>query len=154
MPDSEYYQAWIDGACRGNPGEAAIGGILRDSSGDVVFQFSQAIGNATNNIAEYRALEYLLTFMVGYSKSSTSIKGLVVHSDSELLVRQVKGSYKARKKHLKPLHNSVRKLIAQLPFPVQLVSVERCLNQEADRLANQAFGIVTSAANLVSGAPI
>jgi ribonuclease HI len=139
MPDSEYYQAWIDGACKGNPGEAAIAGILRDPSGKVVFQFSQPIGNATNNVAEYRALEYLLIFMVGYSKSSASIKGLVVHSDSELMVRQVKGSYKVRKKHLIPLHDSIRRLIVQMPFSVQLLHVERCQNQEADRLANQAF---------------
>jgi len=139
LATSKFYQAWIDGACKGNPGEAAIGGLLKEPSGKVIFQFSQSIGIATNNVAEYRALEYLLNYMGEFSKTSTSAAGLLIHSDSELLVRQMNGSYKVRKKHLKLLHTSVNKLISQLPFPVRIVHVDRWRNQEADRLANLAF---------------
>ena len=137
MTAIDYYQAWIDGACKGNPGEAAIGGLLKKPSGEVIFQFSQSIGIATNNVAEYQALEYLLNYMEEFSKTSTSMTGLLVHSDSELLVRQMAGSYKVRKKHLILLHESVKKLISQLPFPVRIIHVDRWQNQEADDQGHQ-----------------
>jgi ribonuclease HI len=138
LTSTNQYKAWIDGACRGNPGEAAIGGILKSPNGKIAFQFSLFIGIATNNVAEYRALIYLLT-IVKELNSKIKLSGLVVYSDSELLVKQVNGLYKVRKKHLVPLYDSVKRLISQLPFPVQMVHVERWSNQEADRLANLAF---------------
>jgi ribonuclease HI len=134
-----YYKAWIDGASRGNPGEAAIGGYLQSPSGEMVFDFSRRIGVATNNVAEYSALEYLLTAIGNLSAAKGDVDGLVVHSDSQLLVRQMEGKYKVKNKDLISLFAKLRKLIDQLEFPVTFVHIERAENREADRLANQAF---------------
>ncbi len=139
MIAQDYYEAWIDGASRGNPGEAAIGGYLKSPSGELVFDFSRRIGIATNNVAEYRALEYLLTAIGNLSAAKGSVEGLVVHSDSQLLVRQMEGRYKVKNKGLIPLYMSVKGLISQLDFRVTFVHIDRSENHEADRLANQAF---------------
>ena len=139
MTASGYYQAWIDGACRGNPGEAAIGGYLLSPSGELIFDFSRKIGVATNNVAEYRALEYLLTAITNLSAVKGSVDGLLIHSDSQLLVRQMTGTYKVKNKNLIPLYTSVKALISQLDFPIRFQHICRSENREADRLANQAF---------------
>jgi ribonuclease HI len=133
-------KAWIDGASRGNPGEAAIGGYVLSDTGEKLFEFGHRIGVATNNIAEYRALEYMLRWVEKSTQGGDSISGLVVHSDSELLVRQMTGKYKIKSKNLKPLYEMVRKLIDELPFPVKFVHILRLDNREADRLANRGFG--------------
>ena len=79
-------KAWIDGASRGNPGEAAIGGYVLSESGEKLLEFGHRIGIATNNIAEYRALEYMLRWVEQYIEGRDAVSGLVVHSDSELMV--------------------------------------------------------------------
>ena len=139
MTTEGYYKAWIDGASRGNPGEAAIGGYLKSPTGELVFDFSWKIGIATNNVAEYRALEYLLTAIGNLSAAKGTVDGLVIHSDSQLLVRQMEGTYKVKNKGLIPLFTSVKTIISQLDFRVIFVHIDRSENREADRLANQAF---------------
>lgn len=139
MATKGYYTAWIDGASRGNPGEAAIGGFLKSPTGELVFDFSRRIGIATNNVAEYSALEYLLTAIGNLSEAKGNVDGLVVHSDSQLMVRQLEGMYKVKNKGLISLSSKVKKLIDRLDFPVTFVHVDRSENREADGLANQAF---------------
>ena len=139
MTTEGYYKAWIDGASRGNPGEAAIGGYLKSPTGELVFDFSWKIGIATNNVAEYRALEYLLIAIGNLSEAKGKVEGLAVHSDSQLLVRQMEGTYKVKNKGLIPLFTSVKTIISQLDFRVIFVHIDRSENREADRLANQAF---------------
>ena len=141
MTNSTYLKAWIDGACRGNPGEAAIGGYVLSASDEKLFEFGHRIGIATNNIAEYRALEYVLRWVGQLPQTGVTVSGLVVHSDSELMVRQMAGQYKVKSKNLKPLFEMVRKLIDGLPFPIRFVHIPRAANREADRLANRGFAI-------------
>jgi ribonuclease HI len=140
LTHEKHHKAWIDGASRGNPGEAAIGGYIKSPSGKLLFDFSQPIGVTTNNVAEYRALEYLLTAVQNLSHQEP-VAGLMVHSDSQLLVRQMEGSYRVRNQALKPLYEKVKGLIAHLPFPVRFVHIQRSENHNADRLANQAFAL-------------
>ena len=124
--------AFTDGASRGNPGESGIGIILRSPEGSVLLEEHGYIGRTTNNMAEYTALLTLLERMEKFPCTH-----LVIHSDSELLVRQMRGQYKVKSEGLKELHRKALKSIASLPCSVELVHVPREQNRDADRLANQ-----------------
>lgn len=132
-PPGGVYIANIDGASRGNPGPASYALVLKDPSGKVVFQLGKKLGRQTNNVAEYYALLAALDYAVGHG-----IKALRVRSDSELLVRQIKGQYKVKSDDLKPLHERALKLARQLEYFV-IEHVLREFNREADGLANQAL---------------
>jgi ribonuclease HI len=123
--------AFTDGASRGNPGESGIGIIVRDGSNEVLISLHGYIGTTTNNVAEYTALLTLLKKAAGMSCTR-----LVVHSDSELMVRQVNGQYKVRDLVLKKYHQQVMAAIAGLPFAVELRHIPREENRDADKLAN------------------
>ena len=123
--------AFTDGAARGNPGEAGIGVIVKDEEGNTVLSLNGYIGKTTNNVAEYTALLTLLTRM-----KDIQCRRLVVHSDSELMVRQVKGQYKVKNEELKKHHAKVMVLLGSLPFKVQLKHIPREQNKDADMLAN------------------
>lgn len=124
-------QAFTDGASRGNPGEAGIGVILKDEHGKVLLTISGYIGRTTNNVAEYTALRALLKEMQRFPCSR-----LVVHSDSELMVRQMSGSYRVKDPAMKREHAKVAAELAGLPCHVEFRHVPRDQNSEADRLAN------------------
>lgn len=132
-PPGGVYIANIDGASRGNPGPASYALILKDPSGKVVFQLGKKLGRQTNNVAEYYGLLAALDYAAGHG-----IKALRIRSDSELLVRQVKGQYKVKSADLKPLHERALKLARQLEYFV-IEHVLREMNREADALANQAL---------------
>lgn len=123
-------RAWIDGAARGNPGDAGFGArIVRDDKSDEIVGF---LGRTTNNVAEYAALVAALTFCV-----REGIDELVLHSDSQLLVRQVEGAYKVKAPHLVPIFLKVLALRRSIPrFEIHHVPREQ--NREADKLANRA----------------
>ena len=123
--------AYTDGASRGNPGESGIGIILRDEKGNLLHSFGGYIGRATNNIAEYKALLACLK-----KARETPCTKLVVHSDSELLVRQLQGKYRVRNKNLQKYYLLVRRLIEDAPFAVEFLHIDRERNHEADLLAN------------------
>lgn len=127
------YLAQIDGASRGNPGPAAYAVIVKDASGKVVFQLGKKLGRQTNNVAEYYALLAALDYAAGHG-----IKALRIRSDSELLVRQIKGQYKVKSDDLKPLHERALKLSRQLEYFV-IEHVMREMNRDADALANMAL---------------
>jgi ribonuclease HI len=123
----------VDGASRGNPGPAAIGVTLKDEKAQTVASISEAIGQTTNNQAEYRAL------IAGLKKAlSLGAKQVEVRSDSELIVRQMLGIYRVKKEELKPLHEEARKLAGSFTG-FRIKSVPREENKEADKLANQAL---------------
>ncbi|MFH1003080.1 MAG: ribonuclease HI family protein [Chloroflexota bacterium] len=122
-----------DGASRHNPGPAAIGATLRDSQGKLVASVSRAIGRATNNQAEYRAVIAALEEALKLGASQVMVK-----LDSELVVRQLSGQYRVRQAGLQPLHRQVTRLLAQFR-QVTISHVPRQQNAEADRLANQAL---------------
>jgi len=123
--------AFTDGAARGNPGESGIGVIYKDANGTTLKELCGYLGEATNNVAEYQAL---LACLRGAQKFQCS--KLIVHSDSELMVRQLLGQYKVKDPGLKGLYLKARHLIGQATFEFEIKHVTRDLNKEADRLAN------------------
>lgn len=125
--------AIIDGAARGNPGPAAYGVVFKEGSGKVLARLNGRLGETTNNVAEYRALLAALT-----RARKRGWRRLKVQTDSELLARQLDGTYKVRSADLKPLHAEVQQLIAGLDS-FTLEAVPRRLTREADKLANAAL---------------
>lgn len=122
-----------DGAARGNPGPASIAYVLTDGHGRVRCEHAQAIGQATNNEAEYRAL------IAGMERALAEGAGsLVVRSDSQLLVRQMQGRYQVRSDNLLPLFQQARALAGRF-VSVTFEHVGREANQRADQLANHAL---------------
>lgn len=133
-PSSEKYLiAHTDGGARGNPGPAGYGVVIHDSEGNKVAALSQFLGHQTNNFAEYQALIAALEYAVEHGP-----KALRVISDSELLVRQIKGIYRVKEPTLRDLHARASQLIRRLDrFDIE--HVLRGHNREADQLANAAM---------------
>ena len=125
--------AYIDGGARGNPGPAAYGVRIENLDGSLVEEFSESIGVATNNVAEYRALLAALEWARTHEQSAVHIR-----SDSLLLVQQMLGNYKVKNAGLQPLHAKAR-LLAHEIGRVTFEHVGRALNAHADRLANTAM---------------
>lgn len=126
--------AFTDGASRGNPGDSGIGILVKDTEGNTVASWHGYIGRTTNNRAEYEALITLLQRM-----ESIPCDRLVIHSDSELMVRQLTGKYKVREPGLKECHRRAAALLAARHSPTVLRHVPRSANRDADRLANLAI---------------
>jgi len=124
---------FIDGASRGNPGRAAIGIALADEKGNEIESLGEAIGTATNNEAEYRAV--LRGMELAAKHRVTEIE---IRTDSELLARQLKGSYRVRAENLKPLWVRAQRALKQFKR-AHIVIIPRSLNGRADALANQAL---------------
>ena len=122
-----------DGASRHNPGPAAIGATLKDSQGKLVASLSRAIGRATNNQAEYRAVVAALEEALKLGATQVEVR-----LDSELVVRQLSGQYRVRQAALQPLHRQVTGLLGQF-HQFTISHVPRQQNAEADRLANLAL---------------
>jgi len=127
------YQANIDGGSRGNPGPAAYGVVVRDGKGEIVARLKKYIGNNTNNVAEYFGLIAALDYA-----QTQGIRALRVESDSELVVKQMRGHYKVKNADLRPLFERARKMAQGLEF-FRIEHVRREQNREADALANQAL---------------
>jgi len=122
-----------DGVSRGNPGLAAIGATIRDEQGSLVARISQKIGVTTNNQAEYRAVIAALK-----EAMRLGARRIELNSDSELVVKQIKGEYRVKKAALRPLYQQVKQLQDCLEsFTVN--HIPRQQNAEADRLANSAL---------------
>lgn len=128
-----YLVAHIDGGARGNPGPAGYGVLIEDQSGKPVAELSQYLGHQTNNYAEYSGLIAALEYAVSHGHNA-----LKVISDSELLVRQMRGIYKVKNPTLKELHARARNLVGKLEW-FQITHALREHNREADRLANAAM---------------
>ncbi len=132
----------IDGGARGNPGPAACAVVAETADGKRVDSFSKYLGETTNNVAEYEALLAALDYA-----SRRGITRVTVLSDSELLVRQIRGAYKVKSASLKRLHQRAMEMIPRLEeFAVKHVPREQ--NREADRLVNQALDEVDTGAGL------
>src|ERR1700738_1071538 len=128
-----YLRAHSDGGARGNPGPAGYGVVIEDESGRKVAALSEYLGHQTNNFAEYQGLIAALEYAIKHG-----YKALKLISDSELLVRQIKGIYKVKNATLQDLHGRAKELIAQLDW-FSIGHALREHNQEADRLANDAM---------------
>jgi len=132
-PPEHHLIAFSDGGARGNPGPSGYGVVIQDEAGRKVAALSEYLGNQTNNVAEYQGLIAALEYAV-----ANGHKALKVISDSELLVRQIKGIYKVKNAALQGLHGRAKELIAQLDW-FSIGHVLRGHNEEADRLANEAM---------------
>jgi probable phosphoglycerate mutase len=125
--------ASIDGGARGNPGPAGYGVRIEDASGEVLAELHASLGSATNNVAEYQGLLAALRYA-----ARRGHRVLHIRSDSELLVKQMRGEYRVKHAGLKPLAAEARLLAMQLER-VTFEHVRREENAEADRLANLAM---------------
>jgi ribonuclease HI len=123
--------AFTDGAARGNPGESGIGIVLKDERGAILRSLYGYIGIMTNNAAEYIALLTCLK-LVG----KIDCTKLTVHSDSELMVRQMTGRYKVKDAALKRYFQEIHRIKSAASYAFEIKHIVRELNGEADRLAN------------------
>ncbi len=133
MSKNKSYTLFVDGASRGNPGNASIGCVLIDEAGEEVFTISKTIGIRTNNQAEYSAL------IEGLIKAFESdIQTITVKADSELMVRQMTGQYKVKNPDLKQLWAKAQEISKEFSsFSIEHVRREG--NSRADELANLAL---------------
>ncbi len=128
---------FVDGAARGNPGPAGVGMVVQDGRGKTIAEIGEFLGRATNNVAEYRAL--IRALQEARARGADEIE---VRSDSDLLVRQINGSYRVRSPHLAPLHHEAQELLNAFRR-WRVVFVPRSANATADALANQAIDAAT-----------
>ena len=127
-----------DGGARGNPGPAAYGYVLEAEDGTVLAAHGETIGTATNNVAEYRAL------VAGLEKAhELQVDEVEVVSDSELLVKQMRGEYKVKNEILRELSIQAARLASQIGN-VSYTAVRREHNELADRLVNEALDALGS----------
>jgi len=133
LPESGWIIAYCDGGSRGNPGPAGYGVYIQDSEGRVLAELSHYLGRRTNNFAEYSGLLAALEFA-----AANSHPRLRVISDSELMVKQMKGQYRVNNPGLRPLYEQARRLASDMEhFEIRHVLREK--NRHADRLANLAM---------------
>lgn len=130
---SPSYQANIDGGSRGNPGPASYGVVIRDPHGEIIARLKKYIGQATNNVAEYFGLIAALDYA-----DTHGIRALRILSDSELMVKQMRGQYKVKSEDLRPLFERAKKM-SQTFESFRIEHIYREQNREADALANQAM---------------
>ena len=130
---AEQFRAAIDGGSRGNPGTAAWGVAILDEGGTCVEGHAGVLGRATNNVAEYHGL--LAALELALSRGARRVRIL---ADSELIVRQIHGTYRVRHPDLKPLHAEALRRIGRLDR-FEIAHVRREQNKDADRLVNVAL---------------
>ena len=124
---------FTDGGARGNPGPAAYGFVLETEDGTVLAAEGESIGTATNNIAEYSGL------VAGLQKAlELHVSSVEVVSDSELMVKQMRGEYRVKNEALRELYEEAASLARRLGN-VEYRHVKRAHNELADRLVNEAL---------------
>ena len=123
----------MDGGSRGNPGPAAIAAVASDADGRVLAERAETIGEATNNVAEYRAMLLGIELAVELGADEVDLVG-----DSQLIVQQVRGRYRVKQDHLRPLHTAVIDALRGLE-QWSIRSVKRERNVRADELVNEAL---------------
>jgi probable phosphoglycerate mutase len=130
---SKVMVAHVDGGSRGNPGPSGYGAYITDSEGKPLAELGEFLGVQTNNFAEYSGLIAALEYAVEHGYGT--VKAV---SDSELLVKQMKGQYKVRSEALLSIYGEAKALIRKLDR-FEIRHVLRHLNKDADRLANDAM---------------
>ncbi len=134
-----HLQLNTDGGSRNNPGPAASAFILRNN-GEIIHQFHKAIGNATNNIAEYTALLEGLLYIQSLQKNEKIID-LSIIADSLLMIRQIEGKYKIKDQTLRGFAQKIHQILSTFTFPYTLKHVLREYNSEADTLVKKSLGL-------------
>jgi len=130
--EKEFAEIFIDGASRGNPGSSSIGIVINDSKGNL-YKVKKYLGTLTNNQAEYQALITALKYAKKLKQAT-----LKIHTDSLLIANQINGIWKVRAPEIKIVYKEAMRLISNF-MKVEVNHIPRYLNQEADRLANEAL---------------
>jgi ribonuclease HI len=125
---------YTDGASRGNPGPAAFAYVI-EGDGDGPIEEAGCLGELTNNQAEYEALIRALKRSLDLGPQHS----LLIHSDSELMVKQMSGEYRVKNADLLPLYEKARDLVKRFQGTVSFRHVRRALNSRADALCNEAL---------------
>ena len=134
---------YIDGGSRGNPGPSAFGMILCNDKGDILKKYSEYIGKATNNEAEYQGLIFALKKAKAYfGKEKIKKMGIELFSDSQLLVKQMNGEYKVLNSNIQPLFLTAWNLKIDYKN-IRISFIAREKNEQADKLVNQALDAET-----------
>lgn len=128
-----WHTAWCDGGSRGNPGPSGYGAVIQNPEGEIVARLSEFLGIQTNNYAEYHGLLAVIEWAL-----ANGVCRLKVVSDSELMVKQMKGQYKVASPALRPLWEEAKGLSRKLD-KFEISHTLRGGNKEADRLANEAM---------------
>jgi len=138
MPESpKEWLLMVDGAARGNPGEAGCGAAIYDDTGAVVKELSRYPRSCNQNVAEYEGLMLGLDALLELGREK-----IVVQSDSQLLVRQLNGEYRVKDEKLKVLHQRALALLRQFDS-YRILHMRREMNKLADRLANRGIDDAT-----------
>ena len=135
-PHAHHKGAWtinVDGASRGNPGEAGAGAVIVDPEGHTVKKLKKYLGKATNNVAEYNAILIALE-----SARDLGLNSIRILADSELMVKQLNGVYRVKSEDLRPLYDRAVELIKSFK-DCKVAHVYREDNSTADALANEAI---------------
>lgn len=126
---------YTDGCCRGNPGPAGIGVVIRGPAKNIVKEVSEYIGEATNNIAEYNAL------IRGLEEAALlGAEEVAVFMDSELVVKQLSGEYRVKDNDMKELFSKAAAELKNFKS-FEIKHIDRSKNKEADKLANRAINL-------------
>ena len=130
---------YTDGGSRGNPGPSATGVVFCNSQEEILKRYSQCLGKATNNQAEYQAVIFALKkFKAVFGKAAAQSAEIEIRSDSELLVKQLTGKYKIVDEKIQPLFLEIWNL--KIDFQkIEFTHIPRERNKEADKLVNQAL---------------
>ena len=130
---------YTDGGSRGNPGPGAIGVVFCNQKGEVIKEFSEYLGNCTNNEAEYQAVIFALKkFKSLFGKKLAKSTEIEIRSDSELLIKQLKGEYKVLEPKIQSLFIQIWNL--KIDFKkVSFKAISRNKNIRADKLVNEAL---------------
>ena len=126
---------YTDGCCRGNPGPAGIGVVIKDHRKKILKELSEYIGAATNNIAEYSALIRGLKAAGGLGAEE-----ITVFMDSELVVKQLNGDYRVKDDGMKELFRQTLEILKDFKS-FEIKHIDRSKNKEADKLANKAINL-------------
>jgi len=129
---------FTDGGARGNPGPAGIGVVIKDGK-KTIFSHSGYIGQATNNIAEYRALQKAFDWLTDNQSFLTKFDHINCYLDSLLIASQLSGYYKIKAPHLVVLAADIKNKEKNLPIKVTYHHITRTNNHESDSLVNQAL---------------
>lgn len=135
--------AYIDGGARGNPGPAGYGVRVETTDGKLLAELHAPVGIATNNVAEYNGLLAALRYA-----AQAGHRDLLVRSDSELIVKQMRGEYRVKHPGLRPLHSEALSFVGRFDR-VRFEHVSRTRNVEADRLANLAMDEAQASTGLI-----
>lgn len=136
-PDPDFV-IFTDGGARGNPGPAAIGFVIKDSSGNLIHQQGSIIEPTTNNVAEYQAVIHALNWLLHHPQKP-SPRHLLFYLDSKLVVNQLSGNFKIKKPHLQKLFNQIKFLESDLNTNCKYSHIPRAQNHQADHLLNLAL---------------